>query len=216
MFLFAEVRTLTQMDCVEDTDKFYVFASKIRISTYLITGSGFLFSTLRFRGENLNFLNVLLAFISSIHNAVTSDGRNFSHIKMQVSVLVSVLTLAAIPIGMRYEFKGCLEIYRYFNMIVSIFSVTVVAVLFINLAVLLKRCFPRKNTCLCELIKCAGEESVGLYRQISTAKRPQSLIELTLRLLMSYIYIYIYIYIYDISSLMVNDLTLILLTWRKW
>jgi hypothetical protein len=41
-----------------------------------------------------------------------------------------------------------------------------------------------------------------------------------------YIYIYIYIYIcidilpficiYDISSLNVNDLTLILLTWRKW
>jgi len=52
---------------------------------------------------------------------------------------------------------------------------------------------------------------------------------LTLRLLMSYIYIYIYIYIYDISSLLmsyiyiydisslrVNDLTLTLLTWRKW
>jgi len=39
---------------------------------------------------------------------------------------------------------------------------------------------------------------------------------LTLRLIMSYIYIYIYIYIYDISSLMVNVLTLILLTWRKW
>jgi len=36
--------------------------------------------------------------------------------------------------------------------------------------------------------------------------------ELTLRLLMSYIYIYIY----DIRSLRVNDLTLILLTWRKW
>jgi len=31
-----------------------------------------------------------------------------------------------------------------------------------------------------------------------------------------YIYIYIYIYIYDISSIRVNDLTLILLTWRKW
>jgi len=27
---------------------------------------------------------------------------------------------------------------------------------------------------------------------------------------------YIYIYIYDISCLKVNDLTLILLTWRKW
>ena len=30
------------------------------------------------------------------------------------------------------------------------------------------------------------------------------------------IYIYIYIYIYDIISLTVNNLTLILLTWRKW
>jgi len=29
-------------------------------------------------------------------------------------------------------------------------------------------------------------------------------------------YIYIYIYIYDISRLKVNNLTLILLTWRKW
>ena len=27
---------------------------------------------------------------------------------------------------------------------------------------------------------------------------------------------YIYIYIYDISRLKVNDITLILLTWRKW
>ena len=40
----------------------------------------------------------------------------------------------------------------------------------------------------------------------------------SLSLLMTYIYIYIYIYIhiYDIRSLRVNDLTLILLTWRKW
>jgi len=30
-----------------------------------------------------------------------------------------------------------------------------------------------------------------------------------------HIYIYIYIYIYDISSLKFNNLTLILLTWRK-
>ena len=38
----------------------------------------------------------------------------------------------------------------------------------------------------------------------------------TTRIGAPYIYIYIYIYIYDISSLRVNDLTLILLTWRKW
>ena len=41
---------------------------------------------------------------------------------------------------------------------------------------LLKRCFTGINTCLCELIQCAGEESVGLYRQISTVKHPQQLI----------------------------------------
>ena len=45
---------------------------------------------------------------------------------------------------------------------------------------------------------------------------PYLVSSLTLRLLMSYTYIYIYIYIYDISSLRVNDLTFILLTWRKW
>ena len=39
----------------------------------------------------------------------------------------------------------------------------------------------------------------------------ESLEELTLRWLMSYIYKYIY----DISRLKVNNLTLILLTWRK-
>jgi hypothetical protein len=119
---------------------------------------------------------MLLSSIHSIHNAKTSDGRNVNHIKMQISVLVSVLTLAAIPTGMLYEFKGYLEIYRYFVMMVSIFSVTVVAVLFITLAVLLKRCVARIDTCLCELIGCAGEELVGLYRQIPTVKHPQPLI----------------------------------------
>jgi hypothetical protein len=46
-----------------------------------------------------------------------------------------------------------------------------------HLAVLLKRYFTRINTCLCELIECASEESVGHYRQISTVKRPQQLIK---------------------------------------
>jgi hypothetical protein len=64
-------------------------------------------------------------------------------------------------------------------MIVSILSVNVVAVMVINLSVLVKVCFIRINTCLCELIQCAGEESVGLYRQISTVKHPQPLIEFT-------------------------------------
>jgi len=88
----------------------------------------------------------------SIHNALTSDGRDFNHIKMQVSVLVSVLTVASVLFGQPFEFKDYLEIYRFFVMIVSIFSVNVVAVKFINLTVLLNRCFARTSTCLCELI----------------------------------------------------------------
>jgi len=59
---------------------------------------------------------------------------------------------------------------------VSDLTINVVTVLFISIAVLLKRCYTRKNTCLCELIQCAGEESVGLYRQICTVKHPQPLI----------------------------------------
>ena len=139
IFLFAEVRTVTRMDYMEDADKVYTFAYKIKTSAYLITRNGFLFSTLMLRGEILHFLKVLLSFISSIHNALTSDGRDFNHIKMQVSVLVSVLTLASILIGLPYEFKGYLEMYRYFVMIVSILSVNVVAGMFINIAVLVKR-----------------------------------------------------------------------------
>ena len=48
----------------------------------------------------------------------------------------------------------------------------------------------------------------------SVLKKQIQAISLILKLLMSYIHIYIYIY--DISSLRVNDLTLILLMWRKW
>ena len=43
---------------------------------------------------------------------------------------------------------------------------------------LLKRCFTRINMCFCELIGCAGEESLGFYRQLSTVKHPQMLIAL--------------------------------------
>jgi hypothetical protein len=53
---------------------------------------------------------------------------------------------------------------------VSVLSVNVVTVLFTNLASLLKLCFTRINACLCEVIQCVGEESVGIYRQIPDVK----------------------------------------------
>ena len=127
---------MTRMVYMEDTDKVFAFAYNIKISAYLVTRGGFVFSTVMFLGEIVIYLNVLLSFVSSIHNALTSDGRNINHIKMHVSVLVSVRTLASILISLRYELNVYLEIYRYFVMIVSIFSVHIVAVMLINVAVL--------------------------------------------------------------------------------
>jgi len=80
---------------------------------------------------------------------------------------------------------------------------------------------------------------MGFEPKISAGERPQAQVEVsvtswsliqrsptdcgaplcdlgTSRMGAPYIYIYIHIYIYNISSLRVNDLTLILLTWRKW
>jgi hypothetical protein len=59
----------------------------------------------------------------------------------------------------------------------SVLSINGVTLLYMNVVVLLKRCFTRINTCLCELIWCAGEESVGLNRRVSTVIHPQLLIE---------------------------------------
>jgi hypothetical protein len=62
-------------------------------------------------------------------------------------------------------------------MAVSLFSINLVTLLFINLAAVLKECFTKINTSLCELVQCAGQESFGLNRQISTVVHPQPLIE---------------------------------------
>jgi len=64
-------------------------------------------------------------------------------------------------------------------MAASVLSINVVTVLVINIAVLRKGCYTRKNTGLCELIQCAGWESVGFYRQISTVRHPQPVIEVS-------------------------------------
>ena len=71
---------------------------------------------------------------------------------------------------------GFVIVCGLFRMIMAVLSVNLVTVLFINLAVLLKGCFTRINTCLWELVQCAGEKSVGLYRNISFVKHPRPLI----------------------------------------
>jgi hypothetical protein len=161
----------------EEMDDVYTFAATMKISAYTISHSGFLFFTLLFRRKILNFLHVLLTFNSSIHNSFISYGRNFNYIMIQVYVLVTILALRSILLARSHPFENFVRSCVFFNMTVSILSVNLVTLLFINLAVVLKVCFTRINTCLCVLVRCAGQESVGLYRQISTVKHPQPLIK---------------------------------------
>jgi len=161
----------------EAMDNVYAFATMLKGSAYMISHSGFIFFTLLFRREILNFLHMLLTFNSPTHKIFVSCGRNFSYVMAQVFVLVTLYSLCTILIALSFQIMDLETACRFFSMSVSVLSVNVVTLLFINLAAVLKGCFTRINTCLCELVQCAGQESVGLYRQISTVIHPQPLIE---------------------------------------
>ena len=179
IFLLGELLTMIGQTVRDKMDNVYRFATMMKSSAYIISHSGFLFFTLLFRSEIIEFLHVLLSFNNSIHNIFVSYGRNFCYFKAQVSVLVTLHAFIGFLAALVLEFKDYMTVYMYLMMTVSVLSVNIVTVLFINLAVLLKRSFTRINTCLCELIQCAGEDSVGLYRQVSTVEDPQPLIEVT-------------------------------------
>jgi hypothetical protein len=148
----------------------------MKSSPYVISHSCFLFCTLLFRGEVINFLHLFLSFNGSIYFTFISFDRNFNCVKTQISVLVPLHTLSAVLIFFKFEMKNYLQFCLCVIMAVSVLSINVVTLLFINWAVLLKRCFTGINTSLCERIVCAGEESVGLYGQICTVKHPPCLI----------------------------------------
>jgi len=99
---------------------------------------------------------VLLSFNGPIYVTFTAYDSNLNYVKAQISDLVPLRTLNAFLIFSKFEMKNYLLFCLYINMAISVLSIDVVTVLFINLVVLLKRCFTRKNTCLCELIRCAG------------------------------------------------------------
>jgi len=175
--LFREVLTIIRKGFHEEMDNVYTFATVMKVSAYMISHSGFLFFTLLFRRKILKFLHVLLSFNSSIHNTFVSYGRNFNYIMAQVFVLVTILGVLFIILALSFQSIDFAKACGFLSMTVSILSVNLVCLLFINLAVVLKGCFTRINTCLGELVQFAGEESVGLYRQISTVKHPLPLIE---------------------------------------
>jgi hypothetical protein len=171
--LLGELLSIIWKGGIKEMDNVYIFATMMKGSAYIISHSGFLFFTLLFRRKILNFLHMLLTFNSSIHKIFVSYGRNFNYVIAQVFVLVAVSALCTILIALSFQDTDFLIACVFFSMTVSMLSVNLVTLLFINLAVVLKGCFTRINTCLCELVQCAGEESVGLYRQISTVKQPQ-------------------------------------------
>jgi len=93
-----------------------------------------------------------------------------------VSVPLTLRGLSAFVIIRAFEAKIYLRLFYFFVMFLSALSINIITVFFLNLAMLLKRCFMSINTCLCELIEREGEESVRLYRQKSHVKHPGQLI----------------------------------------
>jgi hypothetical protein len=136
-----------------------------------------IFSTLLFRSEIVKFLHVLLSCNSSKYDIFFSCRRNFNYIGGQVCVLLTLHALSAFVIILTFEVKTYLCLFYFIVMVFSVLAINLVTVFFINLAVVLKRCFANINTGLCDLIERECEESVGLYRQISNTEHPQQLIE---------------------------------------
>jgi hypothetical protein len=121
---------------------------------------------------------VLLSSNSSIDCSFAAFDSNFNYVKAQISVLVPLHTLTAFLIFffriwseklstvLSWCYYGCISfVTKCCNRVVH------------KLSCVLKRCCTGKCACLCELIQCAGEGSVGLYWQISIVKQPQPLID---------------------------------------
>jgi hypothetical protein len=96
---------------------------------------------------------------------------------VQVFVLLTLHALRSTLIALEFDFIDFTTVSRFFGMTVSVLSVNLITVLFINLGAVLNEYFTRINTCLYEVIQCACEYSVGLYRQLCTVKQPQQLIK---------------------------------------
>jgi hypothetical protein len=176
ILLFGELITILGESYNIDVDNVYKFAMTMKGSAYIMSHSGLIFFTLLFRSETVKFLHVLLTSNSSVRNIFFSYGRNFNYVKVQASVLLTLHELCASVIILAFEVKSYLRMFYFFFMVFSVSSINLVIVFFINLAVLLKRCFASINTCLCDLIEREGEESADLYRLIYNTEHPQQII----------------------------------------
>jgi len=82
---------------------------------------------------------VLLSFNRSIYFTFTACDGNLNYVKAQMSVLVPLRTLSAFLSFFKFEMKNYPQFFLFLTMAVSVLSVILVTVLFINLSLLLKR-----------------------------------------------------------------------------
>ena len=97
IFLFSRLAKILGNIFNDNMDNVYIFAAIMKSSPCVISHSCFLFCTLLFRGEVVNFLHLFLSFNSSIEFTFISFDSNFNCVRAQISVLVPLHTLSALP-----------------------------------------------------------------------------------------------------------------------
>jgi hypothetical protein len=175
--LLGELLKIIGKGFVEEMDNVYTFATMMKGSAYTIRHSGILFFKILVRRKIFNFPHMLLTFNRSIHKIFLSNGSNFNYVMAQMCVLVTIHALCSTLLALSFQPMDLATACQFFSITVSILSLNLATLLLINLTFVLKGCFTRLYTCLCQLIQCAGRESFGLYKQISTVNHPQPLIK---------------------------------------
>ena len=97
----------------------------MKSSPYVISHSCFLFCTLLFRGEFVNFLHLFLSSNNSIDFTLISLDSNINYVKAQISVLVPLHTLSAFLIFFKFQIKRIRGLVCVI-MAVSVLSINVV------------------------------------------------------------------------------------------
>jgi len=130
-------------------DNVHTFAAIMQNTTYVISHSCLLFPAPL-------FLSLLTFYTCSCLSTVRFISLSFLSTVTCIMwrrryVLVPLHTLSAFLIASKFQMKKISAFLSLYHYGLSVLSINVVTVLFINCAVLLKRGFTRKSTCLCEI-----------------------------------------------------------------
>ena len=82
IFLFSELGLVDGNIFNDNIENVYTFAAMMKSSPYVISHSRFLFCTLLFRGEVVNFLHLFLSSNGSIYFTFISFDSNFNYVNI--------------------------------------------------------------------------------------------------------------------------------------